>query len=165
MTFLIVLGIYFVALAFLVWASRRMPGAASLTLCAGAVLARLWTDSLTPLVAQTGVIIVSPPLSSLVAVALTLLPAFLILGRGPKVGKHHHGILGSLLFAALAVMLTYGAFSNAVVFDSGSRHIVELIMAQEKWITTGAIILAIIEVLVFHKPHSLDEHGRSHKKF
>ncbi len=144
------------------WLFRRMPGVASLTLCAGAVLAKLWTDSLTPLVAKAGIVVISPPLASLVAVTLTLLPALLVLAKAPRTPRHHHRIFGSLLFAALGVMLTYGAFSNAVVLDEQSRLIVQAIMAQEKWITTCAILLALIEVLAFHKPHHLDE--RRHKK-
>lgn len=62
MTFLVVLGIYFAILFLVAYFSHRLVAMASLALCAGAVLAKLWTNDLTPLVAQAGVHVVSPPL-------------------------------------------------------------------------------------------------------
>lgn len=152
MTFLVVLGIYLAVLFFIAFLSRRLIAMASLALCAGAVLAKLWTNDLTPLVAQAGVSITTPPLGSIVAVALTLLPALLVLAKSPKTNAKHHKVLGSLIFAVLGVMLTYGAFSNAVILDEQSKQIVLNILQYEKWIITGAIVLAISEVLAFHRP-------------
>lgn len=162
MTFLIVLGIYLAALFSIAFFSKRLVALASLALCAGAVLARLWTNDLTPLVAQTGVHVISPPLGSLVAVVLTVLPAVLVLAKSPRAGRKRHSVLSSLVFAVLGVMLTYGAFSNAVVLDSGSEQVVKQIVAQERWILTGGILLAVVEVLAFHKPRHHTE-SSSHK--
>lgn len=159
MTFLIVLGIYFAALFLIAFLSKRMVAVASLALCAGAVLAKLWTNDLTPLVAQAGVTIISPPLGSLVAVVLTLVPSLLVLIKSPKVSKAHHGIASAIVFAVLGVMLTYGAFSNAVVLDEQSKSVVLQILSFEKWILTAGIVMAIGEVVVFHKPqHPYEKH-------
>ena len=160
MTFLVVLGIYCAILFAIAFLSRRLVGVASLALCAGAVIARLWTDELTPLVAQSGVHMTSPPLGSVVAVLLTVLPAVLVLFKSPRVGKRHHGILSSIVFAVLGTLLTYGAFSNAVVLDGQSQSIVQQILAWQKWILTACIVLAIGEVLAFHKPV---HHSESHR--
>ena len=158
MTFLIVLGIYFAALFLIGWVSRRSMGYPALTLAAGALIANLWTDSLTPVVAQTGIIIIKPPLQSLVAIALTLLPALLIMIRAPKMASKHHGWFGSLVFAALGVMLTYAAFSNAVVLDEGSKDIVRQIFAYEAIVITVCIALAVFEVFLYRKPHLREKH-------
>ena len=161
MTFLIVLGIYCGILFLIAFFSRRLVAVASLALCAGAVLAKLWTNDLTPLVAQAGVLMISSPLGSIIAVTLTIVPAVLVLLRSPKVAKKHHGALSSVVFAVLGVMLTYGAFSNAVVLDEQSRHIVSSILDYERWILTGGILLAIFEVLLFHKPrHPTDLYNK-----
>ena len=159
MTFLIVLGIYFGILFAFAFLSRRLVAVASLVLCAGAELARLWTNDLTPLVAQSGVTIISPPLSSIVAVALTLLPAILVVAKSPK-GKGAKQLVSSLVFATLGVMLTYGAFSNAVILDSQSKAIVQSILANERWIITIGILVALAEVLLLHRPH----HGNEKSK-
>ena len=161
MTFLIVLGIYCATLFLIAFFSKRLVALASLALCAGAVLAKLWTGDLTPLVAQAGVYIISPPLGSLVAVVLTLVPAMLVLAKSPKASKKRHGISSSIVFAVLGAMLTYVAFSNAVVLDEQSKDVVLVILSYERWILTACIILAIVEVLAFHKPrHPIEDHRK-----
>lgn len=150
MTFLVVLGFYFAALAGLFFISRRHIGMPALGLTAGAVLARLWTDSLTPLVADAGLIVEKPPLHSLVAVALTLLPALIVMSRATKAHSISHQLYGSVVFGALAVMLTYGAFANAVVLDETSRSLVLTMLPYDGAIITVCIILALIDV-VYHR--------------
>lgn len=163
MTFLVILGIYLAILFVLAFFSGRLVALASLALCAGAVLAKLWTTDLTPLVAQAGVQLVSPPLGSIVAVLLTVLPAILVLMKSPRTSHKHHRLISSLVFAVLGVMLTYGAFSNAVVLDEQSKKIVLQILSYERWILTAGITLAIIEVLAFHKPHHQTDATKSKK--
>lgn len=159
---MVVLAIYVVALFLVALLSRRMVAMASLALCAGAVLAKLWASELTPMVAQAGVTLVSPPLGSVVAIALTLVPAVLVLVKSPKSSAKQHMIMGSLVFAVLGVMLTYGSFANAVVLDAASTQIVLQVLKYEKLILTVAIVLAIAEVLVFHKPSH--QHADKRKK-
>lgn len=154
MTYLIVLAIYLVGLFLLAWMSRRSMGVPTLALAAGALMAGLWTNSLTPFVAQAGVVIVRPPLTSLVSITLTLLPALLVMFRAHKVSSHYRSIVGSIVFAVLGVMLTYGAFSNAVVLDAASRQYVLQVVHYQNAIITVCVILALTEVLFYKKPHT-----------
>ncbi len=160
MTFLIVLGLYTAILFCIGFFSRRSMGVPALALTAGAVLAKLWTDSLTPIVASSGVIIVQPPLESLVAIALTLIPALFVMIRSHKASALHHAIVGSLIFAVLAVMLTYGAFANAVILDEASTSYVTTLLSYDKIIITVAIVAALFEVLFYRKPHASSKHKR-----
>ncbi|MGB4768543.1 MAG: hypothetical protein WBP22_04760 [Candidatus Saccharimonas sp.] len=160
MTYLIILGVYSAVLFAIAWLSRRSLGVPTLTLAAGALMADLWTDSLTPLVAQAGLEIVKPPLTSVVAVALTLLPALLVMVRQHKVSSHYRSVLGSLVFAVLGVLLTYAAFSNAVVLDEASRQYALEIAKYQNIVITVCVSLAVAEVLFYKKPHS----GHSDKK-
>ena len=150
MTFLIVLGIYFAALFGLFFFGRRHVGMPALGLTAGAVLAHLWTDSLTPIVAEAGLNIDRPPLHSMVSVALTILPAALVMLRSAKAHSGLHKIYSSLVFAVLAVMLTYGAFANAFVIDEASKDYVIWLVSYENIIITVGVVLALIDV-VYHK--------------
>jgi hypothetical protein len=160
MTFLIVLGFYFAGLFLVGFFSRRSMGVPSLALAAGAVLAKLWTESLTPLVANSGVVIVQPPLESLVAIALTLVPALLVMARSPKASANHHAIFGSIVFAVLGVMLTYGAFTNAVILDEASKQYVMTLLSYDSIIITAAIVLALFDVLFYRKPHPHERHKK-----
>lgn len=153
MTYLIILGVYSAVLFGIAWLSRRSLGVPTLALAAGALMADLWTDSLTPLVAQAGLEIVKPPLTSVVAVALTLLPALLVMVRQHKISSHYRSILGSLVFAVLGVLLTYAAFSNAVVLDEASRQYALEIAKYQNMAITVCILLAVAEVLFYKKPH------------
>lgn len=152
MTFLIVLGFYFAALFVVFFMSRRHVGMPALGLTAGAVLARLWTDDLTPIVAQAGLVIERPPLHSIVAVGLTLLPALIVMTRATKAHSLSHQVYGSVVFAALATMLTYGAFANAVILQEPSRNIVLQLLPYDGVIITTCIVLALVDV-VYHRKH------------
>ena len=147
MTFLIVLGLYFLSLFALFLVSRKHMGMPALGLTAGAVLARLWTDSLTPIVADAGLVLDKPPLHSVVAVALTLLPAVIVMARSDRAHSLMHQLYGSIVFAALAVMLTYGAFANAVILDDTSRSIVLQLLPYDAAIITACIVLALIDIV------------------
>lgn len=162
MTYLIVLGLYFAILFAVGYIGRRSMGVPALTLAAGALMAELWTDSLTPVVAQAGLAIIQLPLKSIVAVALTLVPALLVMFRSHKASAHHHSIFGSLLFAFLGVALTYGAFSNAVVLDEQSKqYVLQMVKYQNIGITVG-IVLAMLDVLLYKKPPEYSKHSKHH---
>lgn len=157
MTYMLLLGVYLAILFVIAWLSRRSLGVPTLALAAGALLASLWTDSLTPIVAETGIVIVRPPLTSIVSVVLTLLPALLVMLRSPKTSSKLHSIVGALLFAVLGVMLTYGAFSNAVILDEASRvYVLDVVRYQNSAITV-CVTLAVLEVLFYHRPHARSE--------
>ena len=153
MTYLIMLILYFAILFLLAWFSRRHMGVPTIALAAGALMAGLWTNSLTPFVAQAGVEIMRPPLTSLVSITLTLLPALLVMFRSHKVSSHYRSIIGSIVFAALGVMLTYGAFSNAVVLDEASTKYVLEIVKYQNTIITACVVLATVGILFAKKPH------------
>lgn len=150
MTFLIVLGFYFTGLAAIFFVSRRHVGLPALGLTAGAVLARLWADDLTPIVAEAGLILERPPLHSVVAVGLTLLPALIVMSRAPRVHSVGHQLYSSVVFAALATMLTYGAFTNAVILDEASRQIVLQLLPYDGMVITLCIVLALVNI-VYHR--------------
>ena len=154
MTYLIMLALYFGVLFLVAWLGRRSLGVPTLTLAAGALLANLWTDSLTPIVAESGLVIVRPPLASIVSIALTLLPAILVMMRSHKASSHAHSIVGSVIFALLGVVLTYGAFSNAVVLDDASKSYVLEIVKYQNIAITACVGLALLEVLLYKKPHA-----------
>ncbi|MGB4957813.1 MAG: hypothetical protein WBO49_05155 [Candidatus Saccharimonas sp.] len=157
MTYLIILGLYFAILFVFAWLSRRSLGVPTLALAAGALLATLWTDSLTPIVAQSGLVIVRPPLASVVSVTLTLLPALLVMTRAPKTHSKVHSIFGALIFAILGTILTYGAFSNAVVLDEASKSYVLTMVNYQNIAITACVGLAVLEVLFYKKPQSHSE--------
>lgn len=161
MTFLLVLGIYFAILFVVGLLSRKSLGISMLALVAGATLARLWADDLTPLIAQMGISVTHPPLTSIVAIVLTLAPALVVLVRSPKVSGKLHMVMGSLVWALLAVVLTYGAFENGVVLDEASRPFVAQFTQYVSMLMTVGIVLAVGEILFRKKHVALDKHHKN----
>ena len=146
---MIVLGIYAAALFAVARLSRRSLGVPTLALAAD-----IWTKSLTPVVAQAGLVITSPPLTSVVAVVLTLLPAVMVMFRSGRASPSKVGsVAGALVFALLAVMLTYGAFSAAVVLDDASCPYAAQITQYRNLIITVCVIFAIAETGFRRKSH------------
>lgn len=160
MTYIIMLALYLGLLFLVAWASRRRMGVPTLALAAGALLASLWADTLTPIVANVGFVVTKPPLVSLVSIALTFIPAILVMLRSHKSPSHHRSVLGSIVFAVLGVVLTYGAFSNAVVLDQQSAHYVTEFVKYQNVIITVCVGLALAEI-VFQK--SSNHHEKKKK--
>lgn len=158
MTYLIVLGAYAFIIALLLFVSGRRFGIPALGVTAGALIASLWADTLTPQVAEAGLIIEKPPLLSIVTIVLTLLPGLLLMPRSPKAEGMIQKLVGAVLFGVLATLLTYTAFADGVVLDAASRPIVAAADGYRAIMLTVLLVLAIGEV--FLRPH---QHHKSKK--
>lgn len=78
--------------------------------------------------------------------------------RSPKASSHGHSISNSIIFALLGVLLTYGAFSNAVVLDAASKSYVLEIVKYQNIAITACVAFALFETLLHKKPH--DKHKK-----
>lgn len=139
------------ALLAVLYLSGRRVGLPALGLAAGAVLAKLWADPLSPMVAQAGLVIEKPPLQSVVAIGLTLLPALVLLWRSPKAHGQLARLGGGLIFALLGTTLTFSWIQAGVVLDPTSKPIIDAILPYQPLIVTIGLVLATTEIL--HKPH------------
>lgn len=165
MTYLVILGAYFAILAVLGVLSRKSLGVPTLALAAGAIMAQLWTDTLTPMVAGLGLALVRPPLSSIMTATLTILPALLVMARAPKAKKWGKSLVSGVVFAAAAVALTYPAYERAVVLDDPSKGVVEQMTLYIPTVITACFVVAILEILFRKKKAKLpDELSKQHKK-
>lgn len=135
------------ALSFIV---KRRFGVLVLALLAGSLLANLWTETLTPLVASTGIVTIRPPLSSLVALAVTLAPAFVLFLGGPVANRKHERLIGSLIFAVVATMLSFNWLNDALVIDGAGQVLHDFLTQYQALILTAGVIAAIFDVLMTH---------------
>lgn len=158
MSFLIVLAIVTAALFITVYVTKRRVGVLGLGLAAGAILSNLWVGDLTPLVAQAGIEIVRPPLSSVVATALTLLPALILLFGGPGYKTTWQRMVGSLVFAVLAVVLLLGPLGAALVIDDSGKPLFEFLQRYQNILITAGLGFAVIDLLLTRSPKGHKEH-------
>lgn len=154
--FLIVIALLF-ALAFF---TKRRFGVLGLALTAGAMLSTLWVGDLTPLIANAGIQIVKPPLSSVVSAALILLPAILLLSSGPTYKTTMQRVIGAAAFAGLAIALLLEPLGSALVIDSTGKPVYDFFVQYRAIIVTAGLVFAVFDLLFTKTPrhHKDKEH-------
>lgn len=146
--YLAVLIILFV----LSYLTKRRFGVLGLALAAGAMLSDLWARQLTPVVRSTGFEIVAPPLATLVAVSLVLLPAILLLFSGPSYYNRAERIIGALLFAALATALLIEPLGSGLVLQGQGKEVYDWFYANRVYIVTLGLVAALVDLLFAKTP-------------
>jgi hypothetical protein len=156
MNALIVFVILLVALFAVVYIPKRRFGVLGLALCAGSLLSASWTSTLTPWVASQGVSVVAPPLSSIVAALLILLPPALLVFSGPTYSSSLQRLVGSIAFAALALVFLLQPLGSALVLDSFGAQAYNVLRGSSNVITVAGIALALVDIWMTRTPH----HGK-----
>ncbi|MDN5275019.1 MAG: hypothetical protein JWP06_920 [Candidatus Saccharibacteria bacterium] len=155
--FLIIIGLLF-ATAYI---TKRRFGVLGLALAAGAMLGNLWVGNLTPLIAQAGIVLVKPPLESVVLAALILLPALLLLSSGPSYKAQTQRFIGAGAFAVLAAALLLEPLGSALVIDGVGQPVYDFFVRNHVIIITVCLILAIFDLLMTKSPKA---HHKDHKE-
>jgi hypothetical protein len=153
--FLIFIGLLFATAFF----TKRRFGVLGLALAAGAMLSNLWVGDLTPIIANAGIIIVKPPLESIVSAGLILLPALLLLSSGPTYKSMLQRVIGSAAFAILAIALLLEPLGSALVIDGIGKPVYDSFVQYKVIIITIALVLAILDLLVTKSSKRRKEHS------
>ena len=149
MTFLVIFGLIMAAFFAVVFFSKGRVGIPILAMSAGAMLASMWVGDLTPLIASVGIIIVQPPLESLVAAAMTLLPAVLLSSRGSSYSALYERIFGGVVFALFATALLLPTIGSALVVDGTARPIYDFFVQYRTIIVTTGLVIGVFDLLFF----------------
>ncbi len=152
MNFAIILGTIAASLFVAAYFTRRRFGVLGLALCAGALLSTMWADDVTPLIREAGVQLLSPPLASVVAAGLVLLPAIIMLFKGVTYSKKLPRFIGALAFTLLAAALLLQPLHNGLVLDSSGEQIYKLLSDNRNAIVTTAIVYALFDLLIYKAP-------------
>jgi hypothetical protein len=146
--FFVLIGLLF-ATAFL---TKRRFGVLGLALTAGAMLSTLWVGDLTPIIANAGIILVKPPLQSVVAAFLILLPALLLLASGSTYKSGRQRFVGAAAFAILAIALLLEPLGSALVIDGIGRSVYDFFTRYRTIIITICLVLAVLDLLMTKTP-------------
>ncbi|MBP9667358.1 hypothetical protein KBD87_00930 [Candidatus Saccharibacteria bacterium] len=132
--------------------TRRRFGVLGLALAAGAMLSDLWAEKLTPVIAHTGVVVERPPLATVVAATLVLLPAIILFISGPMYRELPARLIGAFLFAILAVALLVKPLGGAMILAGDSKRVYEFFVENQVYIVTIGLIAAIVDILFTKMP-------------
>lgn len=161
MSFLVVLGVLFLILFIFPYVTKRRLGTLGLALGAGWVLSELWSKDVSGLVADAGVTMTAPPLESVVSVVLVLVPALLVLHRGPVTHAKWRRVIGAGLFALTALALLLPVLQTGLVIDGPGQGIYDFLAHNRATIVTVGFVAAVLDVFFTKsvkepKPH--DKH-------
>lgn len=158
MSFLVIFLCIVAALFVLAFVTKRRFGALGLALAAGAMLGTLWVGQLTPLVARAGVTMVAPPLHSVVAAVLIVLPAVPLLFSGSTYKSKVRRIVGASLFAILAAALLLEPLGAALVVEGPGKPAYDLFVAYRPVVITVCLMLAVLDLVFIKIPKYHDKH-------
>jgi hypothetical protein len=158
MTFTIIFLLLIALLFGVAFFRKRRFGILGLALAAGAMLSALWVGDLTPIIAQTGFVLITPPLESVVAATLTLLPAMLLLSNGPIYHSTLQRVIGASLFAILATTLLLEPLGSALIINGTGKEVYDFFVANRVVIITVCLAVAIIDLLFTKTPKIPSKH-------
>lgn len=161
----IFIGIILALLILLVLFLRTNVALATLGLCAGFVLSDMLSDEVVDLAYSKGLQSSDMPLSSIVAIVLTLLPGVLILYRFRhfQSGRTIQQLLPALAFALLSILLVFSNVPFEVKRQLQEESVIYTQMVSlEVLITVSVIGIAILYVLM-HESERKRDFRRRHK--
>lgn len=148
MTALIILGFLVATLFVLAYTTKRRFGVLGLALLAGSYLAATWTDTVTPAVEQAGLVVAAPPLTTIVAFGLTLLPALVLFINSPVYHAKRSKLIGSIIFSLFAVVLLIQPLGNALIIDGTAQTVFSWVEANYALLVTGGLVAAIADLFL-----------------
>lgn len=158
MTFVVIFCLIVITLFVVAFIAKRRFGMLGLALAAGAMLSSLWVEDLTPLVARTGLVLTAPPLESVVAASLILLPAIFLLTSGPAYKSLLQRCIGAALFALLATTLLLEPMGSAFIINDTGKQVYDFLVTHHVTIVTLCLIIAIFDVILTKAPKIPSKH-------
>jgi hypothetical protein len=152
MSILAILVIIVVLLFAMTYITKRRFGVLGLALCAGYLISEMWTAEVTPFIRGAGFDLFVPPLSSVVAAGLVLLPAIVLLFNGPTYNWHWQRLLGAAFFALLAASFLLGPLGTALNLDESGQRIYTFLSENKSLIITAGIAYALYDLLTLRTP-------------
>lgn len=147
MNVVIIVLIIIAALFAVAFFTKRRFGVLGLALAAGAMLSDLWAAKATPLIEQAGLQIVAPPMETIVASCIVLLPAIVLLFNGPTYSKGVMRIIGAAAFGLLAAAFLLEPLGDALVITGDGEQIYTMLSDNRVYIITAGILFALFDLL------------------
>jgi hypothetical protein len=132
--------------------TKRRFGVLGLGLAAGALLSAHWASTLTPFIENQGIVLVAPPLSTVVQTALILLPPLLLFMSGPSYEGLRWRLLGSIVFTILAFTFLLEPIGVAVSLEGAGLEVYSFFAKYQSLLIVAGVIAAITDVLLTRKP-------------
>lgn len=157
MNVLIVCAIIAITLFSVVFISKRKFGLLGFALAVGSILSKLWVDRadyfLGMLNAPSGALAIA-----MVSSAIILTPPVLLIFHDGKYKSLAGSLIGSVLFALLALAMIVEPLGRVLVLQGASATIYNTLLINSDAIIAVCLILSIIDLLMPKYKHSNEKH-------
>jgi len=148
----------FAVLLFLLpFLTKRRFGILAMALGAGYLISTNWAGTVTPFIEQQGVVLVAPPLATVVASLPTLLPPILLLFNGPKYTDTFSRIVASVGFTVLAIAFLINPLGSALLLEGQSAQVFSVLKQWHSIIIVVGLIAAVLDVMLYRPPKDKDK--------
>lgn len=159
---IIVFATLFIVLFAGAFISKRRFGLLGLALTAGAMLSTLWSYDAGLIVSSTGLVPEGVITQAAVQSFVVLLPAILLLFHGYSYKKIIPRVIGSLLFAALALAFLVEPIGYALPLEGNGAVVYSTLKDYKDVIISVGVVLAVVD-LFFTKPaRSTEKSDKKH---
>lgn len=142
--------------------SRRRFGLLGLALTAGATLSTIWSYDAGLVVSSTGLLPEGVITQAVTQSLVVLLPAILLLFHGYAYKNILSRVVGSLLFAVLALAFLVEPIGYALPLEGGGATVYSTLKGYKSVIISVGVVLAVVD-LFFTKPAPRSEKsGKKH---
>lgn len=160
---IILLGAIFAILFAGAFISKRRFGLLGLALTAGATISTIWEYDAGLLISSTGLVPNGPVTQAVTLSLIVLLPAILVLFHGYTYKNIFSRMIGSLLFAGLALAFLVEPIGYILPLEGLGADVYNQVKNYKDVIISAGVILAVAD-LFFTKPAKAPEkEGKKHK--
>jgi len=162
MDIIVIIGLAVLLLFGFAYITKRRFGVLGLALATGYVLSVMWQDVIADIALRLPVDlgVVSPV--TFLTLLVILFPSLVLLFGGPRYKTKRGRLLGSILYAVLAVIFSLGALEHTVVLMGDSRTVFEMIVQYQQYILTAALVIAVLDIMHTRSSGAGDKHGKKH---
>ena len=133
-----------------VYVTKRRFGPLALALAVGSILSPMWAPSVAMVVAAD--VRTSLPLENIIGAILVVLPAFVVLLRGPSVHQKLGRIFSAVFFTLLAIVLLLVPLAPVLVVGVAAQPIYDILLSYKVLIITGGLVYGIVDVCSMKSP-------------
>lgn len=143
----IIIGFVVLLLFVFAYTTRRRFGVLGLALAAGYVLSKLWETNISEFVSTSGIEFDAVSPVTLVTLVVILLPSVVLLFGGPTYKTRRGRLIGSSLYAVLAVVFSLDALQYTLVLIGPGKQVFDILVQYQQFILTAALAGAVLDIM------------------
>lgn len=146
MSSLVITILVFASLVAACYFSKRRFGLLALGLAAGSLLSTMWATETSYIVSSLSIVPSGAVTSGLSILVVTVLPAIVLMFKGPKHKSMPIRAVSSVAFGLLGVTLTYASIQS--VATTGGPDVLQPLFQYKNLIISAGMIMGVVDIMI-----------------